>query len=869
VTQSLISTKFVIPAWRPVLVARQRLVERLNAGTQGKLSLVSAPAGFGKTTLVVAWLRSVNQAVSWLSLDEADNDPARFLTYFLAALQVIDPSVGKDTVALLQEPQPPPPDLLATTLLNELTAISRPFILAIDDFHTIQTLSIQQLLNFIVDHQPGQMHLVLMTREDPPLPLARLRARGEMTEIRQDDLRFTLQECAEFLETVMGLKLSKSDLSALERRTEGWVTGLQLAAISMQGRDDLPRFVQEFTGSNRYVLDYLVQEVFEGLSGEIQDFLLETSILERLCGSLCDAVTERSGSQVTLEILEQANLFITPLDQSRTWYRYHRLFRDLLRNRLELQGDLVLKSLHQRASVWHETHDQLPEAIQHALSGKDWDKALKLIHNANLPFMNRGEIFTLMSWYGKLPEDLILGDREACADYAWPLMLSGQFEQAGSYLTHAEGNTSNEPALMGKIYTAQAYLARAQGDNRRMVALSQLARSFLPEDDQHSRSLVSMILGIAYWHSGKMEAAEQALVETIAAGEATGNLYAVSTAQVFQGMVMAVRGKLREASNCFGSILQQGGIPAFVRGLAYLYLSVIHYEWDELENSGNYLLKVIDIGERIRNDELLIFSWMVMARIHMASGNLPAAVEVLENAHKKVNSGNPPAHALPRMAAAQVQLAIVMDDLDSAARWSEHLVEDCDCPTFYRFTNTTRALLLLAQNNPEAAAQHLAGCFEQASREGWVYGMIAIRVLQALAAPTPEAAYVYLTDGLELGFPEGFIRTFIDLGKELEPLLQTAKRRGVVPEYTGKILAAMAEKAKPSVLGQLALVEPLSQRELEVLHLMAAGSTNRQIAEKLVISTGTAKVHVHNVCGKLGCRNRTEAATRAHELGLV
>jgi LuxR family maltose regulon positive regulatory protein len=869
VTFPLINTKFGLPAIRPVLVPRRRLIERLNAGMHGKLTLISAPAGFGKTTLAAEWLRTSRQAVTWLSLDEADNDPARFLNYFIAALQVIDEQVCKETRLLLQEPQPPPQDLLMTTLLNELTAISTPFVLAIDDYHFIQTLSIHQLLHFIVEYQPGQMHLVLLTREDPPLPLPRLRARGQVTEIRQADMRFTTQESIEFLENVMGLKISKKDHSALERRTEGWVAGLQLVALSMLGRDDPQLFVQDFTASNRYVLDYLAQEVFERQTRDIQDFLLKTSILDRLCGSLCDAITGRPGSQELLENLERANLFILPLDQSRIWYRYHRLFRDMLHSRQGILDSSTLRALHQQASLWYENHQFLPDAIQHTLACADWERALGLIHTIGDAMLKHGEIFTLMNWYSQIPDDLILGDAVACLDYSWALMLSGQFEQAAFYLSHAEGYARQVPSFLGQIFNAQAYLARAQGDHQRMVELSQQALVLLPKEDLDSRCMSATNLGIAYWHSGKMDAAEHALAEVLETGKATRNLYAVSSALVFQGMIMAVRGKLREAEGRFQAIVRQDDYPAFIRGLAYLYLGVLYYEWNDLEQSGKYLLEAIEIGERIQNDELLVVSWMMMARIHMAGGNLAAAGDVLDKAYQKALEGDAPTTAVPRLAAVRVQLAIACDDLNAASAWGEHLAEDCDWHNFYRFTNTTQALLLLAQNKNQAAAEHLEQCYERASQEGWVYGGIAIRSLQALAAKEPEAALKYLQDGLEWARPEGYMRTFVDLGKSLEPLLQTAIRCRVVPDYAKDILSAIQASNQKPILGQLSLVDPLNPREIEVLRLLAAGLTNREIANALFISTGTAKTHVHNICGKLGVRNRTEAAARAHELGFV
>ena len=446
-TPSLILTKLSLPPARPVLVPRRRLVERLNGGIQGKMSLISAPAGYGKTTLAAEWLRETRRAVAWLSLDDADNDPVRFLGYFLKALQGIDEKAGVETQSLFQSPQPPSPEALVAVLLNELNEISTPFVVALDDYQLIQTLSIHQLLNAIVEHQPAQMHLVLITREDPPFALPRLRARGQVTEIRQADLRFSAAECAEFLEKVAGLEISKSDIAALERRTEGWAAGLQLAALSMQGRDDLDRFVQEFTGSNRYVLDYLTQEVFENQSLEMQRFLLKTSILDRFCASLCDTVSESPASQKMLEEMEKANLFIVPLDQSRTWFRFHHLFHDLLHNRLKELGEQDLAPYHRRACAWFEGQGLLAEAIQHALAGADWENAYRLIHSALDGMIKQGEIYTLAGWFTQLPEALILNNAEACLEFGWILLLAGQFEHAGVFLKRRK----DLPALIHPI----------------------------------------------------------------------------------------------------------------------------------------------------------------------------------------------------------------------------------------------------------------------------------------------------------------------------------------------------------------------------------------------------------------------------------
>lgn len=867
-TTPLLQTKLNLPIPRQVLVARPHLLQKLNEGLPGKLTLVSAPAGFGKTTLVAGWLHGAKQAVAWLTLDEADNDPARFLTYFIAVLRQIDPNLGRETQALVQAPQPPAPDLLMITLLNEIARIAQPFVLAIDDYQVIQTPSIHEQLAYIVEHQPDQMHLALVTREDPPLPLPRLRARNQISELRQSDLRFTVQETADFLENVMGLEISAEHISALEQRTEGWIAGLQLAALSMQGRMDVQHFVQEFTGSNRYVLDYLMEEVFAQQPPGVQDFMLKTAILERLCGPLCDAVAERSASQDLLETLEQANLFIIPLDQSRIWYRYHRLFGELLRNRLRTLEAVSEKTLHQRASQWYASQGFKAQAISHALEAADWDRAVKLLLGAADGMLKLGEIFTLLGWYRRIPESVLLADPSLCLDYSWALILSAQFEMAAHTLDQTEQRVQDDPAFLGQVLAARAYLVRAQGDHARMVELSQRALSLLPKSDADSRCIVATNLGVAYWHGGQMEAAQQVLAEALETARITENRYALLTALVFQGLVFAVRGQLREAEGFFQEVIQSGD-PIFSTGLAHLYLSGVHYEWNNLEESMQSLLKAIALAERIRNDELLVSSWMMMAQLYSASGNPQAAGEALEKAQQRVRQGNVPAPSIPRLAAAQVHLALAQDNLSAALRWSDQLNPALDWHSFYRFFNLTQAELLLAQNQNAAAAAYLEACFEKASQAAWQYGLIAVRILQTLASSEPAEALEFLSEALRLAQPQGFVRVFVNQCPALIPYLREAVKRDVAAAYAREILNVIERESHQTLMDQSSLVEPLSERELEVLSLLAQGLSNREIAEKLFISRGTVKSHVHNVYGKLSVRNRAEAVARAKELNLA
>jgi LuxR family maltose regulon positive regulatory protein len=453
---TILTTKLHVPPLRSGHVARPRLIAKLHPGPDGRITLVSAPAGYGKTTLVVEWLAqgSTELKVAGLSLDEQDNDPARFLTHLIAAMRQVNQRLGEATLALLQAPQPPPPEALITALINDLASLPAPFILVLDDYHVIHEMGIHRQLGFLVEHQPPQVHLVIVTREDPPLPLARLRARGQMVGIRQEDLRFSLDECAAFLSQVMGLEVDASDVAALERRTEGWIAGLQLAGLSMQGRDDLPGYIEAFTGSSRYVLDYLIGEVLEQQPAEVQDFLLKTSILGRLAAGLCDAVVQRDDSQRILQTLDQSNLFVVPLDSSRSWYRYHHLFAELLSQRLRTTQAVSETEPHRRASEWFAAEGLLPEAIHHALAAADWERAADLIGGESITMLRRGELSTLLGWLKALPDEAVYKRPELSRDCGWALTLTGQLDAAEPFLRRAEASAGGDDALLGTILVA-------------------------------------------------------------------------------------------------------------------------------------------------------------------------------------------------------------------------------------------------------------------------------------------------------------------------------------------------------------------------------------------------------------------------------
>src|SRR5437588_1521367 len=567
----ILATKLYIPRLRPNVVSRPRLIERLHEGLHRNLTLIAAPAGFGKTTLVSEWLAGGARPTAWLSLDEGENDPARFLTYLVAALRTIAPTLGEGVLGALQSPQPPPPEAMLTALLNDLTTISDHLVLVLDDYHVLDAKAVDHALTFLLEHLPPQMHLVIATREDPPLPLARLRARGHLTEVRAADLRFTPSEAAAFLNQVMGLDLSAEDIAALERRTEGWIAGLQLAAISLQGREDVPGFIRAFTGSHHFVLDYLLEEVLGQQDARLQTFLLHTSILHRMSGPLCDAVLldPSASGQATLEHLERANLFLVPLDNERRWYRYHHLFADLLRQRLHQSfvsspGDAEsqVNELHRRASVWYEDHGLEIEAFHHAVAANDVEHATRLVEGKGMPLQFRGAVTPVLHWLESLPKTVLDARPSLWVMYASALSMTGQLTGVEPKLQAAEAALQGaEPDdqtrnLVGHIAAIRPLLAAAQNQVETIIAQSRRALEYLHPDNLAVRTATIWKLGIAYQLQGQRAAASQAYAEAIAVSEASGNLIIHISAAVGLGNVQESENLLYVAVQTYERILR-------------------------------------------------------------------------------------------------------------------------------------------------------------------------------------------------------------------------------------------------------------------------------------------------------------------------
>jgi LuxR family transcriptional regulator, maltose regulon positive regulatory protein len=905
VPAALLGTKLYIPRSRRGLVPRPRLSERLDRGAASRLTLVSAPAGFGKTTLVTEWLAAGPAApaderlAAWLSLDRADNDPASFWTYVIAALRTVASGVGESALTLLQAPQPPPIETVLTALLNDLGTTAGDIVLVLDDYHVIDTSDVQDGMAFLLDHLPPWLHVVIASRADPALPLARWRARGELAEIRAAELRFRPDEAAAYLNETMGLQLTARDVAALEARTEGWIAALQLAALSMQGREDVAGFIACFAGDDRYVVDYLVEEVLQRQSDRVQAFLLQTCILGRLSGPLCDAVTGQGGGKAMLEALDRGNLFLVPLDDRRRWYRYHHLFADVLQARLLDERPGQVPDLHRRASVWYEQNGESSVAIGHALAAEDFERAADLVELAISVMSKTRQEARVRGWLEAIPDEVVRVRPVLIVAFAWVLLSVGEFESVEGRLRDAErwldattGTGQGSPAppaemvvaneeeyrrLPATIEVYRAAQALARSEPLGAIRHARRALDLAPEDDHRGRASASGLMGLAFWTSGDLEAGHSAYAECAAGLRRAGHIADIFGCAIALADIRSAQGRLGEAMRTYEQALQgapeQGG--PVLRGTADMYvgMSEVYRERDDLPAATQQLLRSQELGEHIGLPQNR-YRWRVaMARIRQAEGNLPGALDLLNEA-ERLYTGDffPNVRPVPALKA---RVRIAQGSLGEALGWAREqgLSVDDDLSYLREFEHITLARMLLARHEEHSLDQatrlleRLLRAAEEGERTGRVIEILALQALARQRLGNVPAALACLARAVTLAEPEGYVRVFTDEGPPMASLLRALAKQGTAGNYVRRLLAAVGESEHDSPVKQ-ALIEPLSERELDVLRLLGTELDGPAIARELMVSLHTVRTHTKHIYAKLAVTNRRAAVRRAEELGL-
>jgi LuxR family maltose regulon positive regulatory protein len=917
----LLTSKLFIPPLRPGLVPRPRLVQVLNAGlaSNRRLTLVSAPAGFGKTTLVLAWLQQLDRPAAWLSLEAADNDLPRFLAYLAAAFEQVDEGIGAPLLSALQSPRLPAVEQLLTGLLNELALRADPLLLVLDDVHLLTEAAVLQVLRFLLAHQPAQLHLVLATREDPDLPLSRLRARDQLTELRARELQFTQREAGLLLRGGMGLALSEQDVAALEGRTEGWAVGLQLAGLSLQKQADRHSFIADFSGSHRHILDYLSEEVLQQQPQDLRTFLLQTSLLDRLCGSLCDALTGRQDSERVLAQLEAANLFVLPLDDERRWYRYHQLFADLLRSQLARSQPEGIAALHRRASGWYAEQGEIQAAVEHALQDPDRTQAAQLIEQHAIPMLYQGQVARVVSWFDRLPEAVLLSAPRLCIGKAWALalMLRGTrrgeaelaLQDAEQALEQANAGEALRNLVAGHAATIQAFLLRTPGlkgeKPEKLIALSNKAQQLLPEQERAIRSVNGLNIGYAYLALADLPAAELAYQQTLEDGLAGGNLYAAIYGPINLVIIALLTGRLKEALNIcetnierFNKILAGHNFPPI--GALNISKGSILVEYNCLAAAEPVLMEGLDLIRWTGEYEATITGYTALARLRAIQGNRPAMLEAVKALEENWPDGAFYAQALRH----RLSMCYWPDDPDAqqdARTWLDqsgiafeklaviHSVDPMSTAYFESYLGAAYVLARLAEGKVgvstpgvytpgvyplENVHAYLKSQQDFAVSHGfvsWVVEIAIARVLLFQVSGKKEEALETLEEVLKAAAPTGLLRIFLDECEPLQAMLEELKPRLTdegLSVYANRLLESMScEPAKPET-GE-GHSELLSERELEVLRYLARGLTYEEIGRQLFLSLNTIQFHVKNIYGKLLVKKRVQAIEKAREMKLI
>ena len=911
VLTSILTTKLYIPPPPSNLVFRPRLIEKLNQGIESKVTLISAPAGFGKTTLLSEYAASCDLPLAWYSLDDGDNDPVLFITYLISALQTIEQNIGKGILNLLDLSQPSSIESYMTDLINQIATASIDFVLVLDDYHVIESPDIDQAISFLLSNMPPQMHLVITTRTDPTLPLPRLRSRGFLTEIRVDELRFTPQEAITFLEKGMGLKISAEDIFTLEERTEGWIAGLQLAAISMQKlkhNNEITHFVKTFSSSHRYILDYLTDEVLSQSPKGTKNFLLQTSILNHLNAAVCDAVTEQTNSQEILETLEAANLFLIPLDNDRHWYRYHHLFRDLLQSRLKRSPQNRLPDLHHRAIVWFSNNGLIAEAIEHCLKIRDFEQAAELIQKLWLTESGGGIYYTtIIGWLESIPDEVHRAHPNLGVIHGWMLCLTEQVDAVEPRLKKIEEMATaplpTETLLrIAAIRGLNAY-RRDNVDEAIEISLQTLeALGQNPfEKDLEAYTGIATNLGHSYRVIGNINESKKWFINLMDASQAKNNLHLT-----IMGAVGLVRSQILAGELCLATktcfqglawceqIAQETmqGLPMPVTPHLYRSLVELYIEMNKLDEAMGYLEQMEKMSQQHHIVMNIFAGHLLRALLLHAQGDTIGAlnairqVEQLPSIYQKSGTRllSPVAAINAQLILAQMTSTTRVDqerNLAQVGQWAktQRFSTDGSITTINEeFELLVWVRLLIAQNLSEKALLVLGKMIPDAIKNGRGSRVIEMNILQALAYQALEDnvnAMVALESALTLAEPEGYVRLFVNEGSPMEEMLRQATIQGIAINYVNKLLSAFSlqdvvdQSPSPASAPQSLPVEPLSERELEVLGLLAYGATNQEIAGELVIAVTTAKKHVSNIIGKLEVSNRTQAVARGRELNLI
>lgn len=912
---SLINTKIFIPPKRIDLVHRVALLEKLGSLASMKLCLISAPAGFGKTTLISDWASQYDQPLIWYSLDEGDNDTDRFLMHLLSALEAIQPEfrLVESSTALRQAPGATPIKAILTILVNELNKLDESLVIVLDDYHQIANPEIDEIVSFLLDHSPEGIRIIVVSRTNPALPLARLRASAQLMEITEEDLRFSSEETLRFLQEVMGLELSEEHCLALDERTEGWVAGLQLAALSLEGREDPDEFIASLRGTHRYILDYLAEEVFSNLPEILQIFLLRISHLERFCSDLCNAVVDdllqqewnlgledssepqNLSSQQILEFLDDANLFVFPLDHERIWFRFHPLFSDFLQDRLESSSPDEIPGLHQRAADWFSTQGLLVEAIHHAHSAGNIDQAADLIAGQVKPMLVKGETSTLIRWLERLPSEALIKRPALDLAMAWSFMLDdpvrflgdipARLARLGTSFGVSEAEVvkklneteegSPERDTLGEYLLLLAYLSREEGNLERTSSLFNTALEVLPEEDYFTRSFGLGGQASSYWRAGELVMAEALFKQAAESGRRSASAYAYIAPTDWEATVQAQSGRLNQATETYQKAIDHisalGSERLPLTGHAYVGLAGVLLEKNELEKAFAHAEEGVQRGELVNDTDALREGYVIKARVLAAMGDKGKSKAAMER-------GIEIAREIPGTACSREALAwaavlnLLSGDVDSASNWASKrgLITPVDHEQIDAAQEIERrafARLLLAQRKIEEAEIVLEGllAFTEENGQGWT--SIEVQALLSIAqhaGGNREGALQTLARALLLAEPEGFVRTFIDSGPMMAILLNSAKTQGHSPEYVKRLLNVFGEEISPE-----APIEPLTERELDVLQLVAGGLTNAQIAAELVVAQSTVKTHINRIYSKLGVTQRTQAVAKAREMDLI